>query len=115
MRDDNHMTPAEARENEHYDSVKDEIPDTENVVGQVLEDLLIPAEAEALGLEDADDVAVLCKELVVEEIEHAKRNVPRDAQHFVENEVERAKMDAYSMAMAYMEANADEIEAVDVE
>lgn len=95
------MTRAEAREEQHYESVRHLIPDPEALARGLMEDYSIPAEFEDMGFDDKDDVAEQIEAEVVEEIEAAP--VPRDAKHFVEREVEEAKFMVHALVMEEFE------------
>lgn len=100
------MTRAEAREAEHYDSIRHLIPDWESTAHALMEDYAIPAEFEGRGFEDKHDVANAIEDAVVEEIRDA--SVPRDAQHFVDREVEEAREYVYAFVMEGFDELAEE-------
>ena len=83
------MSRMEAKREKHRDEVSDLIPDPIARARAVLEDLRIPAEAEAMGLDDKEDVIAVVLDEVLDELDDAP--VPRDARHFVEEEKEMAK------------------------
>lgn len=95
------MTRADAREEEHYDSVRHLIPDWRSSAEALMEDYAIPQEFEAHGFDDKHDVADRIEDDVVEMIEDAP--VPNDAEHFVEDEVDAAKHEVYALVMEEFE------------
>lgn len=97
------MTPAEARREKHRDAVSDLIPDAITQAEAVMEDLRLPAEADAMGLEDKEDVARAVVDEVLETLDDAA--VPRDAQVFVEEE--KARAEAEIPALVHEEFDAD--------
>lgn len=105
------MTRAEAREEQHRDSVRHLIPDWQSRAEALMEDVSIPAEFEAHGFEDKHDVAEYIEEQVIELIETAP--VPRDARHFVEEEKDVASERVYALVMEefdeYAEASGIEL------
>ncbi|ERJ05095.1 hypothetical protein HLRTI_002894 [Halorhabdus tiamatea SARL4B] len=105
------MTPAEAREEKHYDQVAHLIPDWESRARAMMEDFSIPQEFEGHGFESKADVAEKIEKRTVEVIREARMAVPHDAVHFVEDEVEMAKDQVYQLVMEEFEEYAgDEID-----
>lgn len=91
------MTRAEAREEKHRDQVAGLIPDWRSRARALMEDYSIPDEFEAHGFEDKHDVADQIEQDVVELIEDAP--VPRDAQHFVDDEIVQAQHEVFALVM----------------
>ncbi|WP_135666833.1 hypothetical protein [Halorhabdus rudnickae] len=105
------MTRAEAREEKHRQKVEHLIPDWEARARALMEDYSIPEEFEAHGFEDKHDVAEKVEERTIEVIREARIEVPHDAVHFVEEEVEMAKDQVYQLVMDEFEEYAgDELD-----
>jgi len=100
------MTNAEAREEAHRDQVADLIPDWRARAVALMEDYSLAAEFEAHGFEDKHDVAERIEMDVVEILEDAP--VPRDAQHFVEEEILEAEHGVYELVMNEFDDYADQ-------
>jgi len=100
------MTRAEAREEKHREEVSHLIPDWRSRAEALMEDYSIPAEFEAHGFEDTHDVAERIEQDVVELIQDAP--VPRDAEHFVEEEVVEAKHEVFALVMEEFPEMAEE-------
>lgn len=105
------MSPAEAREEKHRQQVGHLIPDWESTATALMEDFSIPEEFEAQGFEGTADVAEAIEKRTIETIREARTDVPRDAQHFVREEVEMARNQVYGHVMDHFEEYAgDEID-----
>lgn len=97
------MSRAEARREKHYDSVRHLIPDWRSLAEACLEDTLIEAELEALGLEDHHDIAAHVESEVLDRIDDARTAVPHDAQHFVDDEYDAADHEVFDWVMVELE------------
>lgn len=83
------MTSMEAKREMHRDQVSELIPDANSCARLKMEDLQIPAEADALGLQDREDVIGEVLDFVLSELDAAP--VPKDAEEFVEEAKFEAK------------------------